>query len=137
MEIKYLDMKTIDKYKNEIRKMFIVSVKKDIDKWVGDKLNYYSPYFDSFCFNVDLSKGTLYLYDGESYTGIVTYERFFIPIDREVNRSVKKLKRYFIQKREDEKMAIKIDILKKGLNKIQEKYVKEVRKEKLDKINNE
>lgn len=134
-------MKTLDKYKNEIRRMFIVSVEKDIDKWTGSGSgnhgNYYSPYFDNFCFNVDLSKGTLYLYDGESYTVIVTYKNFFIPIDREVNKSVKKLIRYFIQKKEDEKMSIEIELLKKGLNKIQEKYVKEVRKEKLDKINNE
>lgn len=130
-------MKKVDKYRNEIRRMFIVSVEKDIDKWsdsVSDN-NYYSPYFDNFCFNVDLRYKTLYLYDGQSYTGIVTYKVFFIPLDKEVNKCVKKLRKYFIQKQEYENMKVENDMLKNGLNKIQEKYIKEVRKDKLEKLN--
>ncbi len=45
-------MSTLSNYKKEAKKLFIISVKKDIEKW-SDNGNYNSPKYNNSCFFID------------------------------------------------------------------------------------
>ena len=125
-------MKTINKYRKKVREMLFISINKDLNQWTEDgKKDFYSPdYGDDYRLNIDIKRGTLYL----GQCPILTYRFLFIPIDFKVWKYAQIVKKHFRKIKEDEKVVQEIDFLKMGLNKIGEKYVKEVRKEKLDKI---
>lgn len=130
-------MNSLDKNKNNIRSMFFVSVKNDIKSWSFSENyeNMYSPLYSEYRLNIDLYNKSLYLYYNKSeYIKILTYKIGFFPVDFKVYMYIKKLIKNLKKLEEDKKNENDINILKNGLEKIQEKYIKSVRKEKLDYI---
>lgn len=124
----------IEYYQDQIIEMFYMSIDNNIEKWTQNRNNeddFYSEYFGKHQLNIDMGRKKLFLRTvGQSYfTYICAYKFWFIPINFKMNRYVKKLKRYFETKDD-------VTIMKDCLKIMGETYVKEVRKEKLCKLQN-
>ena len=125
--------------KKRMRELFLISLKNDFDKWYrkrNEKNDFYSPAYgtcnaDSIKLNIDNDKHRIFICkpDETDYVHIKRYKLFFIPLDKEINKYAKLLKSKFKHNTEIEKM-------KKAINNLENTFVKEVRKEKLDNINN-
>ena len=115
--------------------MFFMSVKKDLNKWT----EYYSPTYKETFFHLNNWKSDLFNYlelrtvsKGEEK--ISTYQFLFIPIDLKVWWYARKIKRHFKKMEIDKKVSKNIETLKSGLDDIECNFIKEIRKEKLEKI---
>lgn len=137
-------MSTLTQYKKEIRNMFFISVKKDLKEWQDDAWSSKSYFIDNneFYFfyidtDSDFDRGqTLYLKNSyRNKEKIVRYAWWFIILDFKVWWYVIKLKKHFKKIKNDKKDMIKIEYFKSGLNAFEKNFQKEVRKQKLDKIN--
>lgn len=129
-------MKTLKKYKQEIRKLFLLSVDKEKDKWFYAAVGFYSPtYQNNTKLMIDLDKNILSLYDGNIYTPVLKYKWSFIPIDLKVWLYVNKLKKNIKRITENRKDAQQIEKLKFAFDSINKNFLKDIRKEKIDKIN--
>jgi hypothetical protein len=133
-------MKTLKNYQNNIREMFFVSVEKDLDLWTTEGSGqFFSPAFNYYKLNIDRNYGALFLYNSKSerqYEFITRYQTLWIPVDFKVYKYVRKIKKHFKEAKEYKKNAEKIEFFKNGISEMEKKYVKEVRKEKLNQINN-
>jgi hypothetical protein len=129
-------MDTIKKYKQEIRKMFFISIKKDSSLWLYDRYTpMYFKTFDGFYLKIDMSVNTLILVGSIDKLAVETkishYKWKFIPLDFKVFFYLKKLKKN-LKKIENDRINMNtINFLKNSLSKIEESYIKEIRKEKL------
>ena len=133
-------MSTLVKYKEEIKKLFFISVDKNIERWIGEiGGDYYSPDYNGTHFKIDKYSFCDYLKmintnQGNESEVICTYRWFIFPINIKVWWYVKKLNRHFKKTRKEQKFAKNIEIIKIGLENIEKEFIKEVRKEKLEKI---
>lgn len=125
-------MTTLNDYRNKVREMFFISINKDLTQWKEDgKKDFFSPdYGNDYKLNLDIKRCTLYL----GRTPILEYRFLYIPIDFKVWKCAKIIKRHFRKIKEDKKVEQEILFIKEGLDKISKNFIKEVRKEKLDKI---
>lgn len=128
-------MTTINEYKKKIRNLFFLSVKHDMSKWYNSGSNYYSPTYNDCLLNIDISKKFLYLYKLPSYKVISKYQRGIIILDLKVWWYVMKLKRNFKRLEQNTKNSEETEFMRNGLSQLQENFVKEIRKEKLNQIN--
>jgi len=128
-------MSTLQLYQEKIRQMFFVSIKNDLDTWTLEGHDYFSPEYGGIKLDLDIKKKCLYLHDGVNFTYITRYQLWIIPIDFKVWKHLKILEKHFKKLQNDIVVEKEIEQLKNGLSKLEEKYIKEVRKEKLDKIN--
>jgi hypothetical protein len=125
------DLKT---YKQNIKKMFYISVKKDLDKWSANYSNYSINYTDKNGYNsfLKITEDYLYLNDVKiSHFKFIELSPIKIPINFKVWSYYKKIKKHFKNIENNKKNKNDIDILKRGLSTIEEKYLKEIRREKL------
>ena len=127
-------MNTIEKYKKEIRTMFFMSVNKDIAKWSCDTNNFYSPEFNKTKLNIDLSNDALYLYYNGQHSKILGYKSWIFITDFKIWLYVRKLIKEFKNREQDKKDSIQLIFLKSSLSNLEKQYVKEIRKEKINKI---
>jgi len=129
-------MNTLEKYRKECRSFFFASVDKDLTKWTGS-FDFFSPDYNNCGFRTDRRDFVSYLkvYSNGSDEKICCYRWLFIPLDFKVYRYAKKLKQHYKQKLKDKENEKNIKTLKSGLENIKVEFIKEVRKEKLKKIN--
>lgn len=132
-------MNTLDKYKQEVLNIFIISIDKDIDKWILNDENFLSPKYSDIQLNVDLKKKKIYTYQYDSSTYTETYihiANYGIFSNFRLYLTVRKLRRNFKKMMEDAKFIHEIEQIKTIVCKLEESFVKEIRKEKLTKIKN-
>lgn len=129
-------MSTLSKYKKEAKKMFILSVKKDIDKWTESN-NYYSPIYNNSSFIVNRYDffNLLKITNGRSSCEkICLINWLFIPFNIKVFYYYMKLKKHFRQIKKDKKVAENIETIKLSLENMKPEFLKEIRKEKLENL---
>lgn len=128
-------MSTLSNYRKEAKKMFILSVKKDITKWIinGD---YYSPDYNNTHFWIDrndfynilrvCNKGN------DEYLCIINW--LFIPFNIKIFYYYLKIKKHFRRIRLDKKKIENITNIRKSLEDMKPEFIQEIRKEKLKKL---
>lgn len=131
-------MSTLSNYKKEAKKLFIISVKKDITSW-KENGDYYSPTYNDSYFRVDKYD----FYNNLKICNINTLDEqiclinwLFIPFDFKVFYYYLKLKKHFRTIAKDEKVTRNISNMKTSLESMSPIFIKEIRKEKLDQIEN-
>jgi len=132
----------MNKYKKEIRQMFLLSIEKDVTKWsTSDHEDYYSPKYNNYELSIDNNWSECYLYlcqdsgAGNNKREIILKYRFFILIfDYKVWKSVRRMRKYFLNLEKEKKLEKQNTFLISALSEIRKSYIKEVRKEKLDKL---
>ena len=136
-------MNTLKKYKNQLKKNFFVSVKKDIDKWTSSRTDYWSPSYNGTYFRIDKNDFcdylNIYTDDNQGNTNnefICIYRWLIFPVNIKVWYYVKKLSYHFKKLEKDNKVSKNIEVLKIGLENVEKEFIKELRKEKLEKIGN-
>jgi hypothetical protein len=131
-------MNTLKRYRKEIRRMFFITVNKDIDKWrEGNNQVYYSQDYNGVILKIDIRESSddlILSQTGFSDKLISKYRKHIFISDIKVWWYVRKLKKHFKQKEEDRKVSIDINTLKIGLDKLGKNFIKETRKEKLDRL---
>jgi hypothetical protein len=131
---------TLDKYKQEVLNIFLISIDKDIDKWkLSDKSNLLSPKYSDIHLYVDLENKKIYTYqcDLNTYSEIFTHiANFGFFSNFRLYLTVRRLKKNFKKMKEDAKFMHEIEQIKNIVCKLEESFVKEIRKEKLTKIKN-
>jgi hypothetical protein len=128
-------MNTQKEYKNKIRKLFFISVNKDINIWTNGDKRLYSPTYNNFYMVIRTDYSQLKIYGNNDSCKICKYRFLSMPIDIKVWWYVRKIKKHFKQVEIDKQHEEEIKFLKSGLTDIQEKFIKEIRKEKLTEIN--
>jgi hypothetical protein len=135
-------MNTLDKYKQEVRTMFFISVDKDIELWSGRDCmrspNYNMNKLDSSAsfvyIKVKRDKSELIIENDYVDLTICKYKKSIFITDYKVYRYVNKLKKQIIKREKDKESEKEIRHIKNCLSSIQSFYNKEVRREKLNKI---
>lgn len=135
-------MNTLKKYKKSARNLFFESVDKDLEKWTnsGNTNDHHSPYYNNTCFIIDRREFFSYLklsVRGQSieYSQIICIFKWLIfPLDFKVWYYTKKLKRHFKKLEKDKQDATQITEFKNGLEDVGKNFIKEIRREKLEKI---
>lgn len=88
-------MDTIKKYRNNIKKMFLISIKNDIKNWTDDKNDYFSPYYKTTRLCIDTDRKTLYINSVcGTYEKIIKYRKFIFIIDYDIWKCAKILKNF-------------------------------------------
>lgn len=138
----------IDDYKNDIRKLFFISVDNSISEWFIEdnvykfSLNSYKSSYECLTINQEKKQLVLNSYVGSKFKNIVIckYKGSIFTKDKQVYKYVKILKNHFKQMAENEKNKEKIEILESGydllMKKYKQEYEKEIRKDKLTKLDN-
>lgn len=137
-------MTTLESYRREMREMFFISVKNEIDVWTNntDKKDLYSPRYDgNIHLNLDMNKENLLLVKNKSdgkqdVSFICRYKWWIIPLDYEVWKYSLILRKHFKKKAEDEIAKKDIMFLSSTLDIIKEKHFIAIRKEKLEQLEN-
>jgi len=133
-------MTTLESYKREATKIFYLSVDRDIDLWQGGGY-YYSGAYKNIYFQIDPDINELKLYDKSIMSGeIISRSSFFknplsIFTHYKTRRYIRKLKKHFKKVEQDKKEQRKIDFFKEKLESINQIFIKEIRKEKINSIN--
>lgn len=131
-------MSTLSNYKKEAKKLFIISVKKDITSW-SKSCDYYSPTYNDSYFKIDrwdfYNKLKICNQNVDS-EHICLINWLFIPFDFKVFYYYMKLKKHFRTISKDEKVTRNISNMKTSLESMSPIFIKEIRKEKLDQIEN-
>jgi hypothetical protein len=140
-------MNKLEKYILDIRNMFIISVKDDIESWekdVNDKKVTYRCSFNNGTYlyiKCDKSELRLHVYNKYDHDEDILISRYFGMIfikDKEIYNYVRKLSYHFKQKEIEEKLNKEITIMENGLEEIKKRYSKQfekyVRKEKLENL---
>ena len=136
-------MNTQKEYKNRLRNLFFSSIKNDLEKWLKiSNCNFKSPSYNKIRFDIKMSNLMIDCLEKYNAEIICRYKLFFIPIDFKVWLCARKLKKHFknIEKEyknieKNKRDSNKIGNLKFGLEKLEEVFIKDIRKEKLNKIN--
>lgn len=129
-------MSTLSNYRKEAKKMFILSVKKDLEKWTKET-NYYSPNYNNSNFIIDRYDffNLLKITSGRSdCERVCLINWLFIPFDIKIFYYYIKLKKHFRQVRRDKKVAENIHVIKLSLENMKPEFLKDIRKEKLEKL---
>lgn len=129
--------KTLKLKKQKAIQMFLLTVKNDIDKWKKKYSDeYLSQNYKDYYFHVHLGKGrlTLNTYSRGDDLVLTHYNNIFKISNWKVKAAVKKLKRHFKQIEIDEKVKNEINFIDRSLTGFNEIFLKEVRKEKLEKL---
>jgi hypothetical protein len=97
-------MSTLSKYKRDARKMFFMSVKKDLNKWTGSG-DFYSPEYNRSTLRLDREpdRGILSIVNIGNTIHICTYRFLFIPIDIKVWWYARKINRKYIKDQREKK----------------------------------
>ena len=128
-------MNTLKKYKTEIRRMFFLSVNKDIKIWRENSDSFYSPDYNGVVLKIDTENCNLILVQNRyNEKFIFHYRRGPFITDLKIWWYVRKLKKYSKQQKEDAKIQSDINQVKAGLDVLEKRFVREIRKEKLEKI---
>jgi len=128
-------MNTVKSHKKELLKMFFLSVDKDYKNWRKYRNIYESQRFDgNNYFLMDTEDNILKLVTEVGHIVISDYYTNILNFNLKIWLYEIKLKRYFKKVEYEDKNKSEIDKIKFGLDKIQKVYVKDIRKEKLDKI---
>lgn len=128
-------MNTYIKYKREIRRMFFISVNKDIKIWREGSDSFYSPNYNGVVLKIDMDNRDLILVQNTyNENTIFSYRRGPFITDIKIWWYVRKLKKYFKQSKENAKIESNIRVIKSGLEVLEKNFIKETRKEKLEKI---
>ena len=115
--------------------MFFLSVDKDYKNWRKYRNIYESQRFDgNNYFLMDTEDNILKLVTEVGHIVISDYYTNILNFNLKIWLYEIKLKRYFKKVEYEDKNKSEIDKIKFGLDKIQKVYVKDIRKEKLDKI---
>ncbi len=132
-------MSTLSNYRKEAKKLFIISVKKDLAEWVEND-DYYSPSYNNSYFRID--RLDFYNTLRVSNRSCMNDERvclinwLIIPFDFKVFYYYMILKKHFRKVRNDEKVEKNIQNIKTSLDNMTSVFIKEIRKEKLEQIEN-
>lgn len=131
-------MDELKKHKNEAKKLFYLSVKKDIDKWTGgtDRIDdFRSPRYNIFRFDVIRQRGKS---SSVTFRNCDTDQRITIGKSNIFNfkilMCIKRLEYHFIYEEMNEENNSQIEYLKSGLEQVRGNFIKEIRKKKLKKI---
>lgn len=119
----------IKKYKKQLINMLYASIDNDLEKWSingRNETDFISQSFGEYKLNIDTERHKFFLKidDDPNYLKVCSYRFLFIPIKFKMNRYANILKN-----------KKKIINFKKCVNLMEQVYVKEVRKEKLENIN--
>lgn len=129
-------METRKELKKRIRELFFISVKNDIDKWNGYR-DFYSPnYGDNYYLIIDNDRKALILSSNDVRKEISKYRYGILILDFKVWYYALKLKRHFKQVEYYRINSDEIEFFQTGISSIEKSYVKEIRKEKIEKIQN-
>lgn len=131
--------KTLKTKKQTAIQMFLLTVKNDIDKWKKKYSDeYLSANYKDYYFHIHLGKSrlTLNTYTRNDDLVLTYYNNIFKISNWKVKAAVKKLKRHFKQIEIDEKVKNEINFIDRSLTGFNEIFLKEVRKEKLEKLKN-
>jgi len=126
-------MNTLQIYKNKIINIFFLSVDKDLNLWTQSGSNFFSPDYKGSILNIDLIHNSLYLYKDSNYIKIIKYKSFLY-MDFKICRYIRKLKKYLKNSEINKKNSEDIKFFKTEISKMEEHFVAETRKEKLDYI---
>jgi hypothetical protein len=123
------------KYKKRLRKFFFTSVNTDLSKWRIDGNDFESPKYNdlNFCTDIYPLYSYLKIIINNEYITICMY-RFLIPIDFKVWLYVRKIKKRFKNEEKYNKNLHTINQLKSALQNVEGVFIKEERKEKLNKL---
>lgn len=129
-------METRKELKKRIRELFFISVKNDIDKWTGYS-DYYSPnYGDNYYLIIENDKKELILSCNNTRKIISKFRHGIFILDFKVWFYTLKLKKHFKQLEYNRINSDEIEFFQTGISSIEKSYVKEIRKEKIQKIQN-
>jgi len=129
-------MNKLKQKRNEIKKLFFVSIKNDLKCWRMESNDFYSPVYNNIELNLDTFKGILYLHDfNGNFQFIKRYKFIFIPINFKIYFYAIMIKKHFKQIENNKKHQKTIEILESGILSIQDKLKIQLRKEKLKEIN--
>lgn len=130
-------MKTIKDYRKELVSLFICSVSEDVDKWEREGNSYFSPEYGDIKFHIDTNPliGIVYLYKkNNGYEFLKCYRLFFIPLSLNLYKIVRKLKNHIIEAEYNNANKERIEKYKGAIDELNVKFVKGIRKGKLEKI---
>jgi len=115
--------------------MFFISVNKDIKIWREGSDSFYSPNYNGVVLKIDMDNRDLILVQNTyNENTIFSYRRGPFITDIKIWWYVRKLKKYFKQSKENAKIESNIRVIKSGLEVLEKNFIKETRKEKLEKI---
>lgn len=132
---KTLKIMITSKYKKKLRKFFFASVNNDLSNWRKNGSDFESPKYNDLRFSTDIY--TLHSYLKISLIGddiTICMYRFLIPIDFKVWLYVRKIKKRFKNEEKYNKNLHTINQLKSALQNVEGVFIKEERKEKLNKL---
>jgi hypothetical protein len=136
-------MSTLKDYKKEIKKLFFMSVRKDIKMWIGGiskNDDFRSPLYkkdEKVCYFLisrrNRSKTNNLSFYGGSMREEICKTNFF-HFNFKIWWYARKLKLHFIKENKDKKDSNLIEYFKSGVEIVESNFIKEIRKEKLEKI---
>lgn len=130
----------MNKYKKNLRELFLISAKRDIEKWgVSNSGNkYYSPNYNDYYFTIDIDKKIITISDSEEiisrYALNIVFVDVFVPLDFNVWLSVRRIKKYDKKKIKQQNIENKNKFLIDSYQNMKVDFIKEIRKEKLKKL---
>lgn len=130
-------MNTLSEYKKNFKKLFYISVKRDLDDWTGCE-DFWSPEYKGSILrlNREPEKAKLTLENNSNDTNITicVYRWLFIPVNIKVWWYARKLLKNYKKKEKNKKHENEIEKLKINLNNIESSFLKEIRKKKLENL---
>lgn len=139
-------------YRKKIRNLFFISIKNDLEKWQPlNNVDFESPVYNNVQFRTDIYKWKysylntvcldpkVILTNGSSKITeqeiISRYKFAIIPLDIKIWWYIRKIKNHFKKLANDNKLENETQTLKFILENVESVFIKEVRKQKLNKIN--
>ena len=114
--------------------MFFISVNKDIEKWVEGNDVFVSPDY-GVTLKIRIDKCKLFLVQNKYTEILISHYRSGIFItDIKVWWYVRKLKKYSKELKENAKVQTDINLIKGGLEILEKNFLKEIRKQKLERL---
>ena len=142
-------MKDLKKYKKDMREMFFLSVKRNIDAWNVAHSDIYGPIYDVEIFDSPEKQKMQFMINIRSFELYVKFSRtndiyiskykrktiglYFI-FDYKVYKYVKKIIKYYKNYEKNKKIEEELFYIKNGLNIIGTEYKSDIRKMKLDSL---
>ena len=131
----------IRKYKNDVRDIFFISVDKDIDNWLENDIRddagcYRKCYYNKnskLAIEINIDK-LFIINDDRSRLFILEYTYGPFITDFKVFMYVRKIKKYFKFREKNQKNETEINRIKDYMSKMENIYLKDIRKKKLNKI---
>lgn len=122
-------MRTVKKYKKEAMKFFYLSVKTDLDKWSTNyDDSYCSPKYSDTCFRIFKNTKLMVMIERK---GNYTLSRWY---NLKYMFYFLKIRKHFNKIQQDKKDQVDINLLKVVVDNVSPHFLKQIRKEKLDKL---